>query len=192
MKGTHDFIVKSEREYNDSFTTEGGVEIFADRRFSSDRLANRIATVVETPLLLENCAIKKGYEVMIDPTIYMRQNYERWGRLENLWKQEDGTYKIPPGMVVLYRETPNDEWKGYDDNLMVQIKEEVVETEVWLMTVKETERTITIEYPNQKILDLGVGKGDRVRIKGHGGLAFWIEGKQYFWIRTNDVLAKLN
>lgn len=187
MKGTHDFIIKSEREYNDSFTTEAGVEIFADKRFSADRLANRIATVVETPLLLD-CEIKAGYEVMIDPTIYMRQNYERWGRLENQWKQSDGTYKIPPGMIVLYRETPNDEWKGYDENLMVRMVETKIEKEL----ISETERTITIEYPNQKILDLGVEKGDKVRIKGHGGLLFYIDGKQYYWIRTNDVLAKLN
>lgn len=190
------FIVKSEQEFKEKYVTEGGIELFADNKFSSDRLANKVVTILQLPVAVEALGIKVGYELMIDPTIYYRQNYEGIGRQENAYMldRRNGIFKVEPKMIVLYRENAEAEWKGAGDNLVVEVVKTQEEEKAGSLIVslgKVTEKTY-VKYSNTEMQSQDVNAGDEVKIAKGLEVPFWIENKEYFWVESKDVLAKLN
>ena len=122
MRGYNDFIIKVDYAYAKTFKTESGLELYADARFSQERLSNRMATITETPINLEDCEIEKGYQVLIDPSIFYQNTYEANGTQETPFTidKNKGLYKINPSMIVCFRATENDQWKGYNESLLVE------------------------------------------------------------------------
>jgi co-chaperonin GroES (HSP10) len=200
MIGVHDFIIKSDFEFAKTFVTEGGLELHADVRFSAERLANRIATVLELPLALEDCEIKSGYQVMVDPTIFYQQDYVIGGVTENNFMIDriNGIFKISPDMIVLYRENERAEWKGFSQSLLAEMDKEIIPEVKMGAIVIEQEKTKKSEvfakvlFSNTDLENEGVTNGDKIFIKPNLGVKFWIEGKEYFWIQNRHVIAKMN
>jgi len=199
MKAYHDFIIQSETAFKETFTTEGGLELHADKRFSYDRLANRLAVVLEIPAKFDGSEIKPGYQVMIDPTIYYQQEYEHNGKQENTYMvdRHKGIYKCEPSMIVLYRETPEENWKAYADNLVIECEKVTIPAVMLGNLQLEPERIShkkgfgKVVYPTQHLLENEVNSGDEIAIKEEYAVPFWIEGKQYFWTNNRHVLAKI-
>ena len=200
MKGLHDFIIKLDYEFNDSFLTESGERIYADVRFSADRLSNRIADVMELPLKFKDCEIKKGYQVMVDPTILYQQHNATLGYIENnfMIDRKNGIYKISPDLIVMYRKNENSEWIGYGENFLATMETEVIPEKTIGLIIVESEKTevsriyARVVYPNEKLISEGVGKGDKILIEPDLGVAFWIDGKPHFWFQNRYVIAKMN
>lgn len=200
MKGVHDFIIKSDFEFAKTFTTESGLELHADVRFSADRLANRIATVLETPLSLEECEIKSGYQVMVDPTIFYQQDYVIGGQMENnfMVDRANGIFKISPNMIVLYRENEQAEWKGFQESFLAEMDKEIIpEVKIGSLVIEQEKTKVSevfakVLFSNADLESEGVKNGDRIFITPNLGVAFWIEGKQYLWIQNRHVLAKMD
>lgn len=200
MQAIHDFIIEQKKAFNDTFKTESGLELYGDKRFLADKLSNRIATVIQIPLKSKS-VIKAGYEVMIDPTIYYEQNYEKGGRVGNQFLQdrEKGLYKISPEMIVMYRENPESEWKGFGPNLLVEfMKEQVGEKPKSSLVITELKPKeyipgiAKVKYPNSEIIESGANAGDVISIREGFGVPFYIDGKEFFWIRNRDVYAVIN
>jgi co-chaperonin GroES (HSP10) len=199
MKGMHDYIVEVKEAYNESFKTESGVEIFADKRFSADRLANRLAKVINVPAL-QNSIIKEGYEVMVDPTIFLKQKYEKHAENDNVFLQDakKGWYKIQPSMIVLYRENSESEWKAFGQNLLVEFIKEIVDEKkigsivTQLQKSKYVEGVAKLVFLNEEMEEDGAKINDTIAIKKGFGVSFWIDGKEFFWIRNRDVLVIIN
>lgn len=197
LRGYHDFIIKSDFEYADTFKTESGLELHLDARFSADKLANRVVTVLQVPVKLPDCEIRPGYQVMIDPSIYYRQNYDGFGDVENnfMLDRQKGIFKISPAMIVLYRETPESEWKGFNDSLMVAYDKVVVPEkklgELIIEKAKEqkSDSVAQVIYANTSE---DITAGDKIYTQGGIAVPFWIDGKEYHWINNYHVLAKLN
>lgn len=198
MKGIHDYIIEVKNKFNETFKTEGGAELYLDQRFSAEKLANRIAKVVSCPLLKES-ELQPGYEVLIDPSIFFQQNYEKHSMNDNgyLKDAEKGWYKIPSEMIVCYRETENDSWKGHAENLLVEfVKEEICDAKpkssliITETSKKEFTNGISIvKHPNKYLLEVEkVKKNDLIAIKSDVGIPFYL-GKTLYWIRNRDVLA---
>lgn len=195
----HDYIIKIEKAYNETFKTESGLELYGDKRFNSERLANRIAEVIETPALKDSI-IKKGFEVMVDPTIFLKQTYERHAENDNIFLQDakNGLYKIEPSMIVLYRETKQSEWKAFGDNILVEpIKKEAEEKKdnsiiIELEKSKYVEGIAKIKFINSDLLEDGCKNNDVVAIKSGFGVSFWIDGKEFHWIKNRHVLVVIN
>jgi len=200
MIGVHDFIIKSEFEFAQTFKTESGLELHGDARFSAERLANRIATVIETPLSIEDCEIKSGYQVMVDPTIFYQQDYVIGGQMENnfMIDRAKGIFKISPDMIVLYRENEQAEWKGFRESLLVEMEKEIIpEVMAGPIVIKEQETKVSqiyaiVTHSNEKLKSEDVTSGDRIYIQPNYGVSFWIDGKEHSWINNRHVLAKMN
>lgn len=200
MKGLNDFIIKMDYEFNDSFLTESGERIYADVRFSADRLSNRIADVMELPLKFKDCEIKKGYQVTVDPTILYQQHNATLGYIENnfMIDRKNGIYKISPDLIVMYRENENSEWIGYGENFLAIMETEVIPEKTIGLIIVESEKTevsriyARVVYANEKLISEGVGKGDKILIEPDLGVAFWIDGKPHFWFQNRYVIAKMN
>lgn len=200
MIGYNDFIIKVDYAYAKTFTTESGLELHADARFSQDRLSNRIATVVETPISLQDCEIKKGYQVLIDPSIFYENTYEVKGKQETPFTLDKakGLYKINPSMIVCFRATENDAWEGYNESLLIEpevINQDDLKSSFLIIEVKQkkvSDEYATVVFTNKKLLSENVENGTRIlKIKGFG-VPFWIDGKEYQWINNRHVLAVMN
>lgn len=197
MKGLKEFIIKLEKPLNETFKTESGIEMYADKDFSVDRLSNRVATVKAVPIFVDT-PVKVGYEVMIEPTILYKQVHRgvRQG-YTSLIDVDDNLFKITPNMVILYRETKDDTWKGHLQNLMIeQIEEEqvVVKTSLLLpdnAKPKYKKGVAKVLYVNQELKETGIENGDMIYIVKSGGVNFWLEGKHYWWVRSRDVYGGL-
>ena len=201
MRGYNDFIIKVDVVYNKTFKTESGLELHADSRFSQDRLANRIAVVEEIPLTLEGkTPIKKGFQVMIDPTIFYENEYVATGVQQTPFTidKNKGLYKIKDEMIVLYREDKNSEWKANAENLLIRFKkEEVAEKKVGSIIIENKKEIVskdhaTILHANELLQEEGIQDGDLLFFLYCYGVPFWIDGIEYNWIHNRHVLAKLN
>lgn len=198
MKGIHDYIVEIKEPFKDTFKTEGGLELYANKDFSAERLSNRIGIIKATPHLFKGI-IKEGYQVLIDPTILYEQIY-RGVKQESihLLDREKMLFKIEPKLIILFRENENEEWKGFLNNLLAEpiIKNTKEITSEYIFTVEVKEEFIKgkaiVKYCNEEVKELGISKNDTIAINPFGGLSFWLNGKEYWWLRTNDVLAKYN
>jgi co-chaperonin GroES (HSP10) len=201
MRGYTDFIIKVDFVYAKTFKTESGLELHADSRFSQDRLSNRIATVIEVPLVLENeTLIKKGFQVMFDPTIFYQNEYVATGVQETPFTidKNKGLYKLKNEMIVLYRENENSKWKANSENVLVQFqKEEVQEKTSGLIVLEakaitKSKDRATVLYATELLKEQGIQDNDLVAVEQGYGVPFWIEGVEYNWINNRHVLAKLN
>lgn len=195
MKSLYDFIIKLEKPLNETFKTESGLELHAHQDFSVDRLSNRIAKVVCAPLLVDT-PVKDGYEVMIEPTILYKQIYQgvRQGYTA-LINKEDMLFKVKPNMVILYRKDENTAWKGHLENVMLEPIEEqepIVSTflEIPKSAIKKYKKQeAKLLYSNEAMEAQGAHDGDTVIINPLGGVNFWLDGKEHWWIRNTDVFC---
>lgn len=193
MKALQEFIIKLDKPLNDTFKTEAGIELYGHKDFSVDRLSNRIAKVIATPLWHET-PIKAGYEVMIEITILYKQSYRGIKQgYTSLIDTDNMLFRITPSMIVLYREDEKSEWKGYLKNVMVErIKENTPKINTNLIipdNAKDTYKKeyVKLLYGNNELKEMGVENGDEILINPMGGVDFWIDGKHYWWMRSVDV-----
>jgi co-chaperonin GroES (HSP10) len=201
MKGYNDFIIKVDFIYAKTFKTESGLELHADSRFSQDRLSNRIAVVEEIPFTLEGkTPIKKGFQVMIDPTILYEAEFVVTGVQETPFTidKNKGLYRIQEGMIVLFRENENSQWKANSENILIQFeKEEADEIKYGLIvleakTIATSKNRARILHATELLSKENIKDGDLVFVEDGYGVPFWIEGVEYNWIKNRHVLAKLN
>lgn len=194
MKGVHDFIVKVDKEYTDSFETESGLILYADKRFSPEKLATRVAKVVELPMIYKGI-IKEGFQIFIDHSVFLRETYQRHGTIENIYTidAQKGLYKIPESLIYMYRESETSDWKGYNENLLVEeIKEEQGETKMGLLYIPDSKpkRIIyKVLVINDDVVELGVRVGSKVIVDERMKMPVPFEGKTNYLLRNKDVFA---
>ena len=183
MIGLHNFIVELKTDFHDTFKTESGLELYANKDMSAERLSNRIAKVINTPAFHET-EIEIGYQLMIDPSILYEQIYRETKQESiHLVDKEKGWYKLDPKEIVLFRKDDSEEWKGYLENSLVEpIPEEAEELKSTLIQLLPKKKTFKKGRAKALYMNDGidVSKGDKLIIADHGGIPFWIEGKE-FW-----------
>lgn len=194
MKGIHEFIIEIKVTYNSTFKTEGGLELYANKDFSADRLSNRVGKVISTPFLLDS-AIQEGYEVMIDPTVLYEQCY-LGNKQESIFlvDKEKMWFRIEPRLIILYRENENSKWKGFLENLLVKPIKKPEPKMTILFTLEQVEKyekgKAHVVFPNAENEKLDVKEGDEIAINPNGGVSFWLDGVEFFWLRNIDILGK--
>lgn len=197
MKGLINYIIELETPYGEKFKTESGIELFGNVDFNPERLSNRVALIKGVPALHEG-DLKKGHEVLIDFTIFYRQIYhgvKQW--YNSVIDADQNLYHITPNMIVCYRESKNHDWKGFNKNLLVKpvLEEKEIKSTLFLpdnvKSTKEFKGKVKIVYVNSELQNQGISNNDVVLMDPRGGVQFWIEGKEYWWIRTQDVYGKI-
>ena len=196
MKHLRNYIIKIEgQEFNETFKTEGGMELYGDKDFTYKKQVNAYATIIEKPM--QGGILEKGTEIFIDPTIFYHFLYED-GRKHNTQftiDKKEGLYHIEPEMIILYKE--KGEWKGFDENFLAiqeyDIQEDVVKNGIIVDYDKKKKRvTVKVVYPNDYLLENEVEKDNEIFISNIGGVPVYIDGKEYLWLRSNDVMAVQN
>lgn len=190
--GVHNFIIQTKNEYNETFKTESGLELYADKDFSQDRLVNRFAVVKALPTVLET-KIQVGDEVMVDPTVFYRQKYEKTGLGDNHYivDEEHRLYQIPSSLIIAYKR--NGKWNGNEQNLLIKvIKKDTQEKKGDLYIGEEKDKDKLIEAKlfigNEFTEDEGITKDDTLVLSSRG-IPFYIDGAEYDMVRNKEILA---
>lgn len=196
MKGYFEFIVHIPNKHNDTIDTNSGVKIYADKRFSSKRTANNVVEVVEVPVKNKTC-IKKGYLLFVDPTILLNQVYSKTGEQESIYlvDREKSLFRIPENLILMYQKNINEEWIGFDENLLCDYptqekpKEKVLESGI-IIPIKSKQKKTTprfsVVYNNK---ESGIETGEKVVVKTDMVVDVWFNSKKYAWLRNKDVLG---
>ena len=198
MKGTNNFIIKLENPYSETFKTKGGLELYGNVDFTAEEQSNRVAEVISVPSLFET-EIDDGYEVLIDATPIYRQIYngtKQW--YQNVVDEDKNLYHLTSDMIICYRENKNSEWKGFLENSLVKpiMKETKVKDQIKTsLIITETERKpefsgkVNMTYSNTELKKHGVKEGDTLFMDIRGGVKYWFEGIEYWWVRNRDLFA---
>ncbi|CAL2094807.1 hypothetical protein [Tenacibaculum sp. 190524A02b] len=192
MKGIQNFIIELDTPYFEKFKSSNGVEFFGTTDFNADRLSNRVAIIKGIPELFES-EIKVGYEVLIDFSNFYRQIYrgvKQW--YQAIIDEEANLYHLTSNMIICYREDSSSEWKGFENNSLVKPIYEQSKINTSLIvpennTKKEFKGKVQVVYANQKLREQEVTNGTIVYMNPLGGVKYWFEGKEYWWIRNCDV-----
>lgn len=193
MKSIHKFIIELKNPYNEKFKTEGGVELYGNVDFTADRQSNRVAKVVGVPALIDT-EIKENNEVLIDFTSFYRQTYQGNKQYyQNVVDAEKDLYYIDPNMIICYKNLGGD-WIGYKQNSLVKpiFEEKNIDTTLILPdTVKTRIFTgkIKMIYANKELKEQGIKNNDTLYMNPLGGVKYWFDGKEYWWVRNRDLLG---
>lgn len=195
MIGMQDFIIKVDKEFQDTFKTDSGIELYADKKFSQDKLATRVAEVLEVPKFY-NGPIKAGMQVFIDHTIFLRETYGAHGTVENIYTidAQKGLYKIMDCLIYMYRENESATWQGNNDTLLVEeVIEEAAEEKIGsiiLAPSKPVRKGVhKVVYDNNLLNEMGVKKGQKVIVDQKLRMPISMDGKQYYQLNNSDVFA---
>jgi len=192
MRSLREYIIKADFDFAESFTTESGVQLYASKRFTQDKLSNKVVTIIATPVLADDDVLQPGFEIAIDPTIYFQQNYNTTGDQDNplVIDRRKGMYRLEPSMILLYRENGQEDWKAYADNLLVEKVSHTEEKVVGSLIVgKTTTEKYILKYTNAA---LGLEAGNEVLIdKRAVPVPYWFENKEYLWMNNREILAKV-
>lgn len=197
MRHIHNYIIKISKEFNETFKTESGLELYGHKDFSYDRLSNRYATIIGQPLLFDGEILEVGTKVLIDPSVYYHSIHgddDIKQYTTNTINQKEGIYSIEPQNIVLYKK--DDTWHGYLNNFLGVCIEDVQDDTVLGGLVVEIGKTVktdhyNVVYVNDFLENQQVKTGDRLAMKPQMGVSVWIEGKEYTWLRSDDTLAKI-
>lgn len=199
MQGIKDFIIHLPQAYNEHIETQSGVKIYADKRFSPERLSNREATIVSKPAI-GTFDLEPGFKVLVDPTIVFEQHYKlTHGAQQSIFlvDAKKSLYKIDPSMIVCYRQDEGESWQGFQENGLYELveakKPETPALESSFLYIppsvagKEKNRAKLL-YGNKELLE-DVSVGQEVIVNSEMGIDYWINGINYKWFRNKDVIA---
>lgn len=193
MQALQHFIIQVINPFKDKIEI-GNLELFVDKKISRDRSSNRFGTITSCPALQKSFGLQEGFEVIIDATVLYRQIYKE-GVQESihLVDAKNSLYKVEPDMIILYRENPESEWKGFKDNLMVEFINELPKAESSLIITVEKKEVVKgkaiLRNRNSALEEEGIENGQTIFINPTAGIPFFFKEETLYWIRTKDVLA---
>lgn len=194
MIAVHDFIIYTDIVFNETFKTKGGLELYGDKRFLQKRLAQRIVEIKELPLNYEGEDIK-GFQALIDITIFIQNNYDHGKGMNNEVIGHEGYYKIQSNMIIAVRENDRSDWIGFANNLLVEKIMEEEEVKKSILIILETPK-LKAKKGFAKVLSINSNlpeliKGDVIQYNDNYGVDVFLEGKELLWIRVKDCLTKV-
>lgn len=196
MKALNYFIIQLENPYNETFKTKGGVELYGNVDFTADRLSNRVAAVKSVPELFDS-EISINDEVLIDFSNFYRQIYQGTKQhYQNVVDADKNLYYIEPSMIICYRKNANSEWKGYLQNCLVKpiLEETKIKTTIILpenITERKFKGKVKMIFSNQELSEHGINNDDLLLMDVRGGIKYWVDGEEYWWVRNKDIYGKL-
>jgi co-chaperonin GroES (HSP10) len=198
MKGLNHFIVSIPEKYNQTFITEGGLELYGDKRWSLKQLANTVVEVLEVPLNYKG-EIKKGSQLFVDATLLMQQTYVKTGEQENinLVDRNNKLYKVDPALIIAYAVEKSANWIGFGENVLgkkIKVKGSK-EEKSGLIIMKEAVKDSTVEGKvkvyaiNEELSNQGVKESDVVYVRKNLMVDVWLSNIKYAWIRNRDIVG---
>jgi len=190
MKSLHYVLIQVDQSYNNELMV-GDISVITNNTIESVANINRIAKVISAP---EGVVLKAGDEIIFHHNI-LRTIYGYKGQkiFSEYWVK-DNIYFIPPAEIFAYRN--NAGWTALSPYCFVepitasQTGELIQNKDEY--THKGNERLQGLIWLNNPELESqGIRVGDRVLYTPYSEHAFEIDGKEYYKMRTKDIVAKI-
>lgn len=176
----NDFTIEIENVNKDFFTTENGLKLFLDKRFSHDKCYHNICKIIGVPIN-NDTDLKVGDKVLIETTLFMDNEYEKQGKQFNRFFIDKNIYKCAKDLILLVEH--NNEWICFDDNVVLE--EIVIKKEsTGLIQHSTAETKYKVVYNSELI-----AKETYVLCNANYTMDIYINDKKYLLTKTFNIPA---
>lgn len=188
MKTMNLFVVKVDKPINDTMKTDGGLELFIDTRFNEFEHRQVSGEVVSAPLLIEN-------DVEPGDTLYFHHLVVVEGGQKIPWEENHYIVKCDKQFTIgnqafAYKKKGSDEITPLFGWCLLEEAE--VEKEESFIEIVNTEENLPltgiVSFDADCLEELGVKKGDEVGFAKNMDYRVNIDGKEYYRVRSEDLL----
>jgi hypothetical protein len=185
MKSPYFFVITPKgSEYDDEIEI-AGKKITVNSSLEDHRHVNRFATVLSTPVHYEG-DISPGDTIIVHHNVF-RTYFDVKGRSKkspNYFK--DNLYFIDPFQFYVFHN--GTEWRSVEDWCFVK---PVDKENAYLYEDGYEEHTGILVYGNNRLEEIGVLPGQRVKFLKDSEYEFTIEGELLYRMNTKDIVAKV-
>jgi len=188
MKTMNLFVVKVDKPINDTMKTDGGLELFIDTRFNEFEHRQVFGEVVSAPLLIEN-------DVEPGDTLYFHHLVVVEGGQKIPWEENHYIVKCDKQFTIgnqafAYKKKGSDEITPLFGWCLLEESE--VEKEEAFIEIVNTEEDLPltgiVSFDADCLKELDVKKGDEVGFAKNMDYRVNIDGKEYYRVRSEDLL----
>lgn len=191
MKTMNLFVVKVDKPINDTMVTEGGLELYIDTRFNEFEHRQVFGEVVSSPLLIDN-------NVEPGDTLYFHHLVVVEGGQKIPWEDNHYIVKCDKDFTISNQAFAFKK-KGSDDLiplfgwcLLEAVPENKGESDDSLIEIVSLEENLPltgiVSFDADCLKELGVNAGDEVGFPKNMDYRVEIDGKEYYRVRSEDLL----
>ena len=184
MRSVFNFIIESNKRYNNSKDIEGKELILNTEISERDYMyTNRIGTVKAIPAIIKT-PIKPGDSVILHHNVFRRWIDIRGKEKDSSSRIQENDYMVAPDQIYAYKR--NGEWKCLDEYCFVK---PIKEDSKWSV-LREQKLLGELVYSNEYLKSLGLSTGDTVGFSPDSEYEFNIEGEKLYRVLSNQITIK--
>ena len=190
MKTLNFFVVEIPKRINDTIRTESGFEIFIDPKFNEFKHRTTEAEVVSSPMKYDT-GVKTGDTLYFHHLVVVNDGQPLTGMDDQYIVKCDPDYTIG-NQAFAYKSKKTGKVKPLFGWSILEAVEEHVDQPSEIIEVISTKekpvRTGSVAFNSSDLKDLGLKKGDVVGFAQGMDYRIMIDDKEYYRVRSEDLL----
>lgn len=184
MRSVFNFIIKSNKRYNNSKDIEGKELILNTEISERDYMyTNRIGIVKAIPAIIKT-PIKPGDSVILHHNVFRRWIDIRGKEKDSSSRIQENDYMVAPDQIYAYKR--NGKWKCLDEYCFVK---PIKEDSKWSV-LREQKLLGKLVYSNEYLESLGLSVGDMVGFSPDSEYEFNIDDEKLYRVLSNQITIK--
>ena len=184
MRSVFNFIIESNKRYNNSKDIEGKELILNTEISERDYMyTNRIGIVKAIPAIIKT-PIKPGDSVILHHNVFRRWIDIRGKEKDSSSRIQENDYMVAPDQIYAYKR--NGKWKCLDEYCFVK---PIKEDSKWSV-LREQKLLGELVYSNEYLESLGLSVGDIVGFSPDSEYEFNIDDEKLYRVLSNQITIK--
>ena len=184
MRSVFNFIIESNKRYNNSKDIEGKELILNTEISERDYMyTNRIGIVKAIPAIIKT-PIKPGDSVILHHNVFRRWIDIRGKEKDSSSRIQENDYMVAPDQIYAYKR--NGKWKCLDEYCFVK---PIKENSKWSV-LREQKLLGELVYSNEYLESLGLSVGDVVGFSPDSEYEFNIDDEKLYRVLSNQITIK--
>jgi len=184
MRSVFNFIIESNKRYNNSKDIEGKELILNTEISERDYMyTNRIGVVKAIPAIIKT-PIKPGDSVILHHNVFRRWIDIRGKEKDSSSRIQENDYMVSPDQIYAYKR--NGKWKCLDEYCFVK---PIKENSKWSV-LREQKLLGELVYSNEYLESLGLSVGDLVGFSPDSEYEFNIDDEKLYRVLSNQITIK--
>ena len=192
MKTFDLFVVEIKKRINDTITTSGGLELYIDNKFNEFKNRTTEAPVVAVPFKYDT-GVEVGDTLYFHHLVVINDGQPLTGEDNHYLVRFDPRATVN-NQAIAYRSAKTGEIHPLGGwSLLEAVEEEEEEKSSVIEVVELKERPVTkgkVSFAPPWVVQLGLEVGDVVGFKKNMDYRITIEGKEYYRVRSEDLMYK--
>ncbi len=193
MKTLDMFVVKLEKQINDTISTNSGLELYIDTRFEGSEFENRVTEgPVVSPPIKHDTGVQVGDTLYFHHLVVMNEGQVLTGE-DNHYLVAYNPHHTINNQAIAYKSAKSGHihpLAGW--SLLEAVEQEELKTKSDVIEVVELKEKLPtkgrVAFTAPWVEDLGLKVGDVVGFKENRDYRIKIDGKEYYRTRTEDLM----